>query len=312
MRILVTGGAGFIGSNLVRALAAARHEVIVADNLVTACSLELIEDVRDKITFVHADVRLASDFRRLPPGPYDRVYHLAASFANALSIEQPLLDRETNLTGTENALDHARREGCGLFVYTGSSSSYGDAPPPFTEDMPPRPYTPYAESKHLGEMCVVRSDLPFAVFRLFNVYGPGDLPGRFRNALPNMMKGLEGPEGRIAVFGREATRDFTYVADVVDVLLDAPRAEGKVVNIGTGVETGVLDVATKILKLFDRPANRLEIQKPRAWDRVARRAADVTRLRALFGRVPETPLDRGLAETARWLVREGHVRLPLP
>src|SRR6185503_6223369 len=263
-------------------------------------------------TFVHADVRVAADLGRLPPGTYDRVYHLAASFANALSVEHPLLDMQTNVEGTRNVLEHARRHGCGLFVYTGSSSSYGDAPPPFSEDLPPRPYTPYALSKQLGEACVREAGLPFSAFRLFNVYGPGDPPGRYRNAIPNMVKGLEGPEGRITLFGHEATRDFTWVGDVVEVLLDAPRAQGQVVNIGTGVETPVRDVARRILELFDLPAHRLTVGAPRGWDHVTRRAADVRRLSALYGRVPRTPLDEGLRETARWLLRSGHVRLRLP
>src|SRR4051812_46604681 len=224
MRVIVTGGAGFIGSNLVRALVQRGGHVTVVDNLATTWSLRLIEAVLDRVEFVHADIRLAEDLERVRPGPVDRVYHLAASFANELSMDHPTIDMRSNIEGTSNVLAMARRTGCGLFVYTGSSSSYGDVTVPFEEDGPTRPYTPYAISKQMGETYVRSSGLPYAIFRLFNVYGPGDPPGRYRNAIPNMIRALDGIDGSIRIFGRDATRDFTYVDDVVRVLLDATRA----------------------------------------------------------------------------------------
>src|SRR5262245_32954466 len=128
MKVLITGGAGFIGAHLARALAREGHAVVVADNLVTARSLDLLGAARPDVEFHHVDIRCPEDFRRLPPGPYDRVYHLAASYANALSLQNPMLDLRTNVEGTLHVLDFARREGAGIVVYTGSSSSYGDAP----------------------------------------------------------------------------------------------------------------------------------------------------------------------------------------
>jgi len=92
MRVMVTGGAGFIGSNLVRALVGQGHHVVVIDNLAASCSLRLIEDVADRIDFVHGDIRIAEDLERVSGGPFDRVYHLAASFANELSMEYPTID----------------------------------------------------------------------------------------------------------------------------------------------------------------------------------------------------------------------------
>ncbi len=307
MRVIVTGGAGFIGSNLVRALVEQGHQVVVVDNLAATWSLRVIEDVADRIEFVHGDVRLAEDLERVGPGPFDRVYHLAASFANELSMEYPTIDMRSNIEGTLNVLAMARRVGCGLFVYTGSSSSYGDVPVPFEEDGATRPYTPYAISKQVGETYVRSSGLPYAIFRLFNVYGPGDPPGRYRNAVPNMMRALDTAEGRVRVFGRDATRDFTYVGDVVRALLDAPRALGQVVNVGTGEETPIVELARQILRLFDLPESRISLEEARSWDRVVRRCASVERLRTLFGWVPSTPLDEGLSQAARWLHAAGYV-----
>lgn len=307
MRVIVTGGAGFIGSNLVRALVERGHQVVVVDNLATTWSLRLIDDFTDQIEFVHGDVRLAEDLDRVGAGPFDRVYHLAASFANELSMEYPTIDMRSNIEGTLNVLAMARRVGCGVFVYTGSSSSYGDVSVPFEEDGPTRPYTPYAISKHVGESYVRSSGLPYAIFRLFNVYGPGDPPGRYRNAVPNMIRALDGVEGDIRIFGQAATRDFTYVADVVRVLLDAPRATGQVVNVGTGKETPIVELARQLLLLFRLPENRMSLEAPRAWDRVVRRCASVERLRALYGWVPQTPLTDGLRLAAQWMHTAGYV-----
>lgn len=311
MRIIVTGGAGFIGSNLVRALVGEGHRVVVLDNLAATWSLRGLDDVADRIEFIHGDVRLAEDLERVGPGPFERVYHLAASFANELSMEYPTIDMRSNIEGTLNVLAMARRVGCDLFVYTGSSSSYGDVPVPFEEDGVTRPYTPYAISKQVGETYVRASGLPFAIFRLFNVYGPGDPPGRYRNAVPNMMQSLDAADGRIRVFGREATRDFTYVDDVVRALLDAPRALGQVVNVGTGSETPIVELARQILRLFDLPESRICFEEPRPWDRVVRRCASVERLRSLYDWVPSTPLADGLRSAADWMRAAGYVgRMP--
>lgn len=308
MRVIVTGGAGFIGSNLVRALVAQGHRVLVVDNLASTWSLRLIDDVAAKIDFVHGDIRLAEDLERVPPGPYDRVYHLAASFANELSVEYPLIDTHANIEGTRNVLAMAERVGCGLFVYAGSSSSYGDVPVPFGEEGPTRPYTPYALSKHEGEKCVGGAGLPHAIFRLFNVYGPGDPPGRYRNAVPNMIRALDAEDGRIRIFGSEATRDFTFIDDVVRVLLEAPLAAGRVVNVGTGEETRIVDLARAILRLYDLPESRMSLEEPRSWDRVVRRCASVERLRSLFAWVPATPLVDGLRRAADWMHAAGYAR----
>jgi len=305
VRVLITGGAGFIGSNLARALAKAGHEVVVADNLSMHGSTALLG--REGIQFVHCDIRMTEDLDALPDGPYDRIYHLAASFANARSLAQPVLDVRTNAEGTLHTLAFARRVGCGLFVYTGSSSSYGPAPLPLREDGPLAPGTPYAMTKRLGEHYVESSGLPFVSLRLFNVYGPGDPPGPYRNAIPNMMASLDRPGGVIEILGEGATRDFTFVGDVVDVLLGAGRAEGRVLNVGTGVETPIGGLARQILALFGASEERLRVGPPRAWDTVVRRVADVTALRAIFPASCSTPVEVGLRRTAAWLHEAGYL-----
>jgi nucleoside-diphosphate-sugar epimerase len=299
MRILVTGGAGFIGGNLARALSARGDEVIVFDNLATYHNLDAIAGL--PVELVHGDVRCPEDLARVGKKRLDRIYHLASSFANELSLEHPLLDTRTNVDGTRNVLRLARETECGLFVYAGTSSSYGDASVPTDEEAPIRPQTPYARSKHEAELRVRETKIPSAVFRLFNVYGPGDPPGRYRNAIPNMVRDLE--RGPLKIYGREATRDFTYINDVVRVLLDASRAAGEIVNVGSGVETRVVDLAAMLLELVGHPHDHMTILPPREWDRVTRRCANVAKLERLFGWKPSTPLAEGLRDTVAWLRR---------
>jgi nucleoside-diphosphate-sugar epimerase len=270
--------------------------------------LELIADVFDRVEFHHVDVRCPEEFARLPRGRYDRIFHLAASFANELSIEHPVLDARTNADGTANVLEFAAHEGCELFVYTGSSSSYGNVPVPMPENGPLRPHTPYARDKLRGEELAMTSGLPSVVFRLFNVYGPGDIPGRYRNAIPNMMRALDDTEGRIRIFGETASRDFTYVGDVVRYFLDAERAKGEAVNIGTGSETLVTDLAHKILDLFGLDTDRLVFEPARSWDLVSRRVADIARLTQLYGPTEMRDLDEGLPLAAEWLHRTGRIK----
>lgn len=310
MRVLVTGVAGFIGSRLVRALCRAGHEVVAIDNLETSGSWDALGSAAGQATLVRADVRSEEHLAALPSGSWDRVYHLAASFANERSIHDPVTDWNTNVIGTENVLRHCRQRNAALVVYTSSSSCYGDVVPPFSESTAMRPGTPYARSKLAGEWRVQAGGLRYAVLRLFNVYGPGDPPGPWRNAIPNMSVVLERT-GRLPLLGARATRDFTFIDDCVEVLLRAERAAGQVVNVGTGRETPISALADGISRLMGFSPAPIDILAPREWDRVERRCADVMRLRERFGFVPDTPLEAGLRQTLAWLRSQGFIsRVP--
>lgn len=301
---LVVGGAGFVGSHLVRALVRAGRLVVVADNLCATHSLRLLDDLRGAFDFHHADIRCPEDLARLPRGGFRRVYHLAASFANELSVEHPTLDARTNAEGTRHVVALARERGCELLVYTGSSSSYGAAPLPMREDGPLAPQTDYARNKLVGERHVIDSGLPFACLRLFNVYGPGDSPGPYRNAVPNMMAAVAGG-GDIRLLGEGATRDFSFIQDILGPLVAAERFTGEVVNLGTGRETAIADLVREILALFGAGDHRVRREPARPWDRISRRCADVSRLDARYGPRQLTPLRTGLRATAEWLHAAG-------
>lgn len=308
MRVLVTGAAGFLGARLCGALVARGDAVVAVDDLSACPGARLLDGIEDCIDLHVLDVRSRHRLHGLPSGGFDRVYHLASSFANARSLEEPARDYAINVAGTANVLELARARGCGLFIYTGSSSSYGAVSVPFREEGPMKPETPYARTKLRGEELVAASGLDYAVLRLFNVYGPGDYPGRYRNVIPSFVAQATAPNPGLVVTGGDATRDFTYVDDVMACLLESDRAAGRIVNVGTGVETPTLDLADWVRRRFALPPDSVTVTRRRSWDTIVRRCADTTLLRTLFARPATTPLAKGLSTTVCWLADSGFLR----
>jgi UDP-glucose 4-epimerase len=278
MHCVVSGFAGFIGSHLVRALTHAGHTVIGIDDFSAARPATGIDFISG-IDFVKGDVADRSVWDQVDDR-VDVVFHLAASFANERSLEHPDSDARSNIIGTIEASHFAARLNARL-IYAGSSSSYGAwTGRPFVETDPLAPATPYALSKSVGEQYATMLCKGSVTARLFNVYGPGDPPGPYRNALPNMIAAAVRT-GRLTVYGEDSTRDFTHVDDVVRVLcaMIRPDFAGKTVNVCTGIETRVLDIARQIAGLTDA---RVDVQPRRAWDTCVRRCGDSRLLRSIF------------------------------
>ena len=277
MRALVTGGAGFIGQHLVRHLLKRGDDVVILDNLASGGT------PHPSASFIHGDVSSLSPYSDI--GDVDVVYHLAASFANQRSVDRPAEDAKWNIVGTILAADHAKK--CGAkFIYTGSSSSYGEprltsegAVEPFTENDKVSPHTPYALSKFVGEQYARMIIHDAIVLRLFNVFGPGDEPGVYRNAIPNMWS--QAQDGHVKVFGADSTRDFTPVEVVVPVIAEGPFRinGGGVFNLCSGVEQSILDIATTIAQRY---GTTVETVPRRAWDHVSRRVGDNTLISRYF------------------------------
>ena len=300
--VLVTGGAGAIGSNVARSFAADRR-VTVLDDLSSGHEENIrgaaVELVRGSITDNDALDRAFS------PAP-DVVLHLAAFFANQNSVDHPERDLAVNGIGTIKLLERARAVGVRRFVYASSSSVYENAWTALAEDaLSDSVATPYAITKRLGERYVAfhhqRYGLPTVVLRLFNVYGPGERPGRYRNVIPNLLfRALTGRALVITGTGEE-TRDFTYVDDVVAAFAlaaDRTEAVGGTFNIGSGVDTSVRALVDKIGALVgDVP---VEQAPRRLWDTVTRRQADIRAARAILGYVPRVGIDDGLRRTLEW------------
>jgi nucleoside-diphosphate-sugar epimerase len=234
----------------------------------------------------------------------DIVYHLAAFFANQNSVDYPQRDLMTNGFGSLLVYQYANMCGTGRVVYASSGCSiYGsDAPLPLKEDfMSMHLTTPYQITKMLGELYANffqhHYNLPVVKTRFFNSYGPGEVPGQYRNVIPNFifwaLSGLPLP----FTGSGEETRDFTYVLDIVDALLRAgyfPQAIGAEMNIASGAEVNILKMAERINQLTGNRAGIVRVER-RVWDTKQRLLASIEKAHEILGYRPATEFERGLA-----------------
>ncbi len=306
--VLITGGAGFIGSNLAKCLNAS-NKIIVVDDLSEGHAENLAG--LNNVEFVKEDVRNEEFIQKLfTQKKFDYVFHLAASFANQKSIEFPTQDLEINGFATLKLLEAAQKNGLkrGLkrFVYASSSCVYGPVEERMREEMKPAPETPYAITKLLGEYYAnfffEYYKLPTVIVRYFNVYGPNEYPGKYRNVIPNFFaRALARQPLPVMGDGRDS-RDFTFVEDAVEgTLLAAEKQEavGQTFNIGCGVETRIIDLAKTINKITGND-DKIRFVPKRAWDKISRRVADVSKAKKLLDFKAKTPLEQGLRKTFEW------------
>lgn len=314
MRVLVTGGAGFIGAHLVRLLAAdPGTEVVVLDNLSTGVSANL-DDVRSE--FLEGDVRDRATVERAATGA-DAIVHLAAVPSVPRSVRDPWNSHDVNATGTLQVLEIARRMAIGQVILASSSSVYGDNPTlPKHEDLAPRARSPYAASKLAAESYALAYaavyDLPVLAFRFFNVFGPLQRAGHaYAAVIPAFVEAAV--EGRcIEVHGDGLqTRDFTYVGSVTAVVAAALQRRVRhdnPVNLAFGSRRSLLEVVATLESFLGR---RLAVEHtPARPGDVRHSQADQTRLRGLFPDIEPVPFARGLHATVDWF-RTSAVRAPL-
>ena len=309
--VLVTGGAGFIGSNLVRALIARGDRVRVLDNFATGRRENLAEIV-DDVEIVEGDLRSYERVHTAVRG-VEVVFHQGALGSVPRSVQDPLTSTAVNVEGTLNLLLAARDEGVGRIVAASSSSVYGDGGTfPRLETQAPNPISPYAVAKLAAERFCVSFfrvyGLEAVALRYFNVFGPGQDPtSQYAAVVPLFIHAIE--EGLpVTIYGDgEQSRDFTYVENVVAANLlaaDAEGAGGHVLNIATGGSETVNTLADTIGRLLDRPVSRAYLP-PRAGD-VEQSWADVSRARETIGFEPRIGFEEGLRLTIdRVVKREG-------
>jgi UDP-glucose 4-epimerase len=305
--VLVTGGAGAIGSNLCRRLAELGARVVVLDDLSSAERWNVPS--LPGVLFVQGSVLDEVALKRVFFERPRIVYHLAAFFANQNSLDHPETDLMVNGLGTLRVLEYTTLSGAARFVYASSGCSvYGSsAPLPLREEfMSMHLSTPYQVTKMLGELyCNFFNDhygLQVVKPRFFNSYGPGEVPGQYRNVIPNFvywaMRGLPLP---ITGTGEE-TRDFTYVGDIVDGLLRAGTMEsavGQEFNLASGKETRIIDVAHLVNDIVGSAAG-VRFAQRRKWDTKSRLLASIDRAHELVGYSPTTPFEDGLHRTVQW------------
>jgi UDP-glucose 4-epimerase len=302
---LVTGGAGFIGSNLVRTLVARGQQVRVLDNLATG-RLENLDAVKDSIEFMHGDIRSLTVCHAAMQG-IRFVLHQAALASVPRSLQDPVGCSAVNIQGTLNLLVAARDQGVERFVFASSSSVYGDTPTlPKSESMTPTPQSPYAVSKLTGEhFCRVFTrayGLKTVALRYFNIYGPRQDPASAYAAVIPLFISHCLSDTAATIFGDGSqSRDFTFVEDCVAANLlacEAPVAGGEVCNIGARSRITIMELHAMIQRLTGHGfPPRLEA--PRTGD-VQHSQADIARATTLLGYAPRHDLEAGLSHTVEW------------
>ena len=301
-RILVTGGAGFVGSAVTRRLVDAGARVTVLDDLFTG-KADAIPTGASFIQGSVTDVPLVNEL----VADHSLILHLAARNIIA-STANPLDDYATNIGGTLNILMAARASKVDRVVYSSSASVYGNPRAiPINEDDPLWTLSPYAVSKLGGEnYCTAFSEsygLRVATVRYSNVYGPGQRPDNpYAGVVSKFL--VEAHAGRpITIHGDgEQTRDYTYIDDAVEATLAAavhPRAEGEVFNVGTGIETSVNRLAASIGEALGVEIDLHHVDR-RDIDNIRRRVVNIEKIRRMLRWTPQWTLDRGLVETANW------------
>ena len=297
-RVLVTGGAGFIGSHLCRRLAGIYESVAILDDLSTSMACSLAGIPSDKVTLKIGSI-LDMDILRLVMKDVDIVFHLAALPSVSRSVKYPVLTHMVNANGTLNVLLIAVASGVKRVVYTSSSSVYGDALKlPKREDMLPLPRSPYAASKLAGESYCQAFERTYGIsticLRYFNVYGPGQNPeSEYAAVIPRFMSCLKDGRSPIIYGDGNQTRDFTYVDDVVDATILAAESDATgVFNIGCGEKHSINEVVTLLERISGKKMSpRYE---PERQGDVRDSLADIKRATRFLNYKPEYCLEDGL------------------
>jgi UDP-glucose 4-epimerase len=308
--ILITGGAGCIGSNLTRALIqAGAAKVTVLDDLSSAERWNIPD--APGVTFIHGSILDDETMKRAFSRSLDYVFHLAAHFANQNSVDNPETDLDVNGKGTLKVLEYAHLTGVGRVVFASSGCSvYGSqAPLPLKEDFVSLHLdTPYQITKLLGELyCNFFHNyygLPVAIARYFNVYGPGEIPGAYRNVIPNFIYWALHKKPLPITGTGEETRDFTFVEDIVrgTMLIGAVTgAVGDAFNLASETETKIIDIANMINELTGNDAGLQYIPR-RDWDKITRRRASIEKARKVLGYEPRTNIKEGIQKAHRWIL----------
>jgi nucleoside-diphosphate-sugar epimerase len=308
--ILVTGGAGCIGSNLCRKLSELGAEkVIILDNLSSAYEWNIPQS--DNIHFINGDILDDEALKRAFKEKPEYVFHLAAHFANQNSVDNPETDLMVNGIGTLKVLQYSQILNVKRVVYSSSGCGvYGlDSKIPFEEhDVSINLHTPYQVTKLLGELYTNYYNnlykLPIVNARFFNVFGPGEVPGKYRNVIPNFFYwAMNGKSLPITGDGSE-TRDWTYVEDIINGLLAMgieENAIGEAINLGSSTEHRVVDMANLVNKITSNDAGVKYVER-RNWDVKTRLLSSIDKARKILNYNPQTEFEDGLNNVHKWFL----------
>jgi len=315
-KVLVTGGAGFIGSHLVERLMQKSLAVTVLDNMSTGTLANVSQHIgRKNFRLEKGDVRnvqrLREEIKRS-----DIVFHLAALVDIQRSVRSPLLTNEINVFGTLNLLESCRNADIDLLVYASSCAVYGDAGEgKICERVPPRPISPYAASKLAAEnYCLAfhrTYGLPVICLRFFNVYGPRQKVGPYAGVVVKFVQKLFRNQPPIIYGDGKQSRDFVSIRDAVracELSLERRKAIGQTVNIGSGRSTTINDVAGLLVNLTHRTHIK-PIYRPAREGEIRHSLADISLARKALGYRPTVSLRKGLLEYLEWTATQPQSRM---
>lgn len=304
-KILITGGFGALGYNLLNYLTANYNCTIhVIDNFSAGHA-----NFTNQVSFSYIDIgnteKVNTFFKDYKP---NYIFHLAAHFANQNSVDHPLSDINTNIIGVVNLFE-AQKNNSELkkIIVASSSCVYGNSEM-MSEEIQVSPYdTPYAINKYVGELYSKYyseiHNIPVVNARIFNSFGPGEMPGQYRNVIPNfILKALKNEDIFITGTGNE-TRDFTYVLDTVDLLIKLATSNyinAEIFNGGTGTKLSILELAKKII-ILSNSKSQIKFTAPRNWDHVKDRLSNIEKSKKLLGYNPQYDLEDGLLKTINWI-----------
>ena len=306
-KVLVTGGAGCVGSNLTRKLADLGAEVIILDNLSSAYEWNISH--HENIKFIQGDILDDAALKRVFKENPDYVYHLAAHFANQNSVDNPEKDLMVNGIGILKVLQYAQITGVERFIYSSSGCGvYGlESKMPFQEhDISISLHTPYQVTKLLGELYTNYFknlyDLPIVNARFFNVFGPGEVPGKYRNVIPNFFYWSMNKQALPITGDGSETRDWTYVEDIVNGLLAMGIEEaaiGEAINLGSGKDHKVVDMANIVNNLTGNTEG-IAFTARRDWDAKSKLLSSIDKAKEILNYKPTVSFEDGLNNTYNW------------
>lgn len=306
--VLVTGGSGCVGSNLTKKIAElGAKKVIILDNLSSAYEWNIPQN--ENIEFIKGDILDETVLKRVFKERPSKVFHLAAHFANQNSVDNPEKDLMVNGIGILKVLQHAQLVGVDRFVYSSSGCGvYGlDSKMPFKEhDISISLHTPYQVTKLLGELYTNYFnnlyEMPIVNARFFNVFGPGEVPGKYRNVIPNFFYWSMTKQALPITGDGSETRDWTYVEDIVNGLLGMGLEEeaiGEAINLGSGKDHKVIDMANKLNNLTGN-SEGIAYRAKRDWDAKNKLLSSIDKANDILGYKPSVSFDDGLKYTYNW------------
>lgn len=306
--VLVTGGAGCVGSNLTKKLAELGTEkVIILDNMSAAYEWNIPR--AENIEFIKGDILDEAVLKRVFKQKPDKVFHLAAHFANQNSVDNPEKDLMVNGIGILKVLQHAQLVDVDRFVYSSSGCGvYGlDSKLPFQEhDISISLHTPYQVTKLVGELYTNYFhnlyEMPIVNARFFNVFGPGEVPGRYRNVIPNFFYWSMTKQALPITGDGSETRDWTFVEDICNGLLKMgirEEAIGEAINLGSAKDHQVIDMANIVNGLTGNPEG-IAYTARRDWDAKTKLLSSIDKAQRILDHKPTVSFEDGLKRTYKW------------